>query len=393
MGYRMEEVQAALERIRRKLELSQRQILAYGRDFAQLYRREREERARLAQVHEKLRIILDSMSDAMVATDGRFRIVEYNRAFRELAMLPERLERAVPLPDVLPVEPLLERARELRPRSRRRVLAEWQCNTPKRRCFEVVINRIRSGRQQSGYLFLFRDVTEQKRLEQMKSRFFTFASHELQAPLQGLLGFLHLMYQGLKDRLDAEERRHFEFLIESGENLRLMTEDLLRLSPREGSRSEKKVARLDSILLDALRRVNVDIQALGLNIRKEGAFDAEICGDIEMMVKAFESILKVFTLYCRPEATLWIRGKLTGRRIQLEFFDPDLPVEETDIREMLQGGEATGDRLSHLGLGLALARDVLEWLGGGLSLAEEPFLKMIVTIPVKNHSTGGKKEE
>jgi signal transduction histidine kinase len=333
------------------------------------------------------------MSDAMVATDGRFRIVEYNRAFRELAMLPERLERAVPLPDVLPVEPLLERARELRPRSRRRVLAEWQCNTPKRRCFEVVINRIRSGRQQSGYLFLFRDVTEQKRLEQMKSRFFTFASHELQAPLQGLLGFLHLMYQGLKDRLDAEERRHFEFLIESGENLRLMTEDLLRLSPREGSRSEKKVARLDSILLDALRRVNVDIQALGLNIRKEGAFDAEICGDIEMMVKAFESILKVFTLYCRPEATLWIRGKLTGRRIQLEFFDPDLPVEETDIREMLQGGEATGDRLSHLGLGLALARDVLEWLGGGLSLAEEPFLKMIVTIPVKNHSTGGKKEE
>ena len=70
--------------VHKRLELSQQQMLAYSRDFASIYRKEREKQRKLEQMHQKLRAVVNSISEAMVATDHELNIQDFNQAFKQL---------------------------------------------------------------------------------------------------------------------------------------------------------------------------------------------------------------------------------------------------------------------------------------------------------------------
>ena len=179
--------------------------------------------AAAARWHESL---FDGLPDPMVLLDPDRRVVRHNRAAlrafgrdltgRDLAAVlraPSVLEAA---DAVLAGEPGCE--------------AEFQLPVPVERSFIARVERLDADSADGSTAILaLHDITQVRRIEQMRADFVANASHELRTPLSTLLGFIETLRGPARD--DAEARERFLVIMqEQATRMARLVGDLLSLS-------------------------------------------------------------------------------------------------------------------------------------------------------------------
>lgn len=173
-------------------------------------------------------IVLEQMPDAVVLLDGDGRIVFHNRS-AETFVGRGAIGKLVP--SVLR-EPVLLDALERVRKGGDAEGVEYVRPVPVEQHFQAVITPAEAaGTDGAGTptLLALHDVTDMKRVEQMRVDFIANASHELKTPLASLSGFIETLQGPAKDDADAHER----FLGIMGEQtlrMQRLIEDLLSLS-------------------------------------------------------------------------------------------------------------------------------------------------------------------
>jgi len=157
--------------------------------------------------HQKLSIILDTMSDAMVMTDRNFIIQEYNTAFKRIFPSIGELSENPNLSDFIPLELLNKKVIFIKRNHLDTSHFEF-CTTEKQDTIFSVTFSI--GHQTShhgeSYIFLLHDISELKLIEKLKNNIINFASQEIQNPLSGLLGLIALLNEKIKEAENAIHR-------------------------------------------------------------------------------------------------------------------------------------------------------------------------------------------
>lgn len=138
------------------------------------------------------------------------------------------------------------------------------------------------------------DITERKRVEQMKSDFVSLVSHQLKTPAAELSGYIYNMLSGLTGELTARQREYLEDMQEiNGKNYRLIS-DLLNVS-----RIERGVISLDiksvplkTVVEAALSDYYDRIRRRGLSLELEG-LDQElyVLADRDKTVEAISNVI------------------------------------------------------------------------------------------------------
>ena len=137
-----------------------------------------------AQQRSRLEAALDSSIDAIVALDAEDQISFANSAAQRLLMRPREQVLANSLVWLLPNEAVAEALRKAR--EGRRSEAEW-LDRPNRRQLQVIATPIVGGGDWT-VLAVFRDLTEIRRVEQVRRDFAANVSHELRTPLVDQVG-------------------------------------------------------------------------------------------------------------------------------------------------------------------------------------------------------------
>jgi CheY-like chemotaxis protein/nitrogen-specific signal transduction histidine kinase len=223
---------------------------------------------------------------------------------------------------------------------------------------------------------LLRDAKEQaERANAAKSDFLSRMSHELRTPLNSILGFGRLLEM---DGLSEQQREPVHYILESGRHLlRLINEvlDTTRVEAGEVSIFPEPVA------VGPLLR---DVAAIMAPIAAERDIRVEFAGgDCDWQVSAAPQRLKQVmlnllsnaikynreggevTIECeRADEFLRIAVSDTGRGIAArELSNVFAPFERLDVgRETIEGA----------GLGLAISRQLMEAMGGTLSVRSVP---------------------
>ncbi len=186
--------------------------------------------------HEKAEAmaIVDAMVEGVIATDSRGRIVLANRTARELLGYG-------------PWAPLVDLPLLFRSKAAREAVGEVMAGRALHDREVEVNDRIvlLNGRLliERGVVLVMHDLTEVRRLEQVRRDFVANVSHELKTPLTSISGYAETL---AGPEVDEETRRRFvATILSNAQRMIRLVDDLLDLSRIEGGRWNADLVRAD----------------------------------------------------------------------------------------------------------------------------------------------------
>lgn len=185
----------------------------------------------------KLRAILDSMGDGVIALDSNLDIVLFNQAAARLTGLPpsklagQNYERILPL-----VGEGKERVRKWlagdEPRSERQEWKRLRAQQESRQDLVVNLQAVRIEGDPNGIrvIMTLQDQTREEELEEMKLDFVALAAHELRTPLTAIKGYLDIINEEIGAKIDTEHRTYLRRSMSSANELSRLVNNILNVS-------------------------------------------------------------------------------------------------------------------------------------------------------------------
>ncbi|HUR76844.1 MAG TPA: ATP-binding protein [Acidimicrobiales bacterium] len=238
-------------------------------------------------------------------------------------------------------------------------------------------------------LGLQRRAAELARSNADLEQFAYVASHDLQEPLRKVASFCQLLEQRYGDQLDERAHQYIAFAVDGARRMQLLINDLLTFS-RVGRTSEDFVAvDLAATVTRAWDGLETQVRAAGAELRLDvdpGA--GQVLGAPSLIQMLFANLLGNAVKYRRPDATPVVqvsaRADVSSVRLHVADNGIGIPEEYAEkvfvIFQRLHGR----DEYEGTGIGLALAKKVVEYHGGTIAILPSPLggACLSFTLPV-----------
>ncbi|GAB2873749.1 phosphate regulon sensor histidine kinase PhoR [Pseudoduganella ginsengisoli] len=217
------------------------------------------------------------------------------------------------------------------------------------------------------------DVTETERNEMMRRDFIANASHELRTPLTVIVGFLEI---ALSEELDPATRlAHLKLMMEQGQRMQHLIEDMLTLSRLESVdhplRSERVDVKklLDRVLSDA-RALSAGKHTISLEVN-----GPDISGSPDELHSAFGNLASNAVRYTPAGGEIRLKWQRSSRGAQFVVEDTGIGISPEHISRLTERfyrvDKSRSRETQGTGLGLAIVKHVLLRHGGNLSITSE----------------------
>ena len=195
---------------------------------------------------------------------------------------------------------------------------------PPRRTLQVRARQIDDGRRPLGVIALIEDVSERRRLEEIRRDFVANVSHELKTPM----GALGLLAETLVSEPDPDVAQRLAGRIHN-EAFRVsrIIDDLLDLSRIESEEAPpREPVLVNLVMADAIERVRATADQRGIEIvLHEPSPPVAVLGDRRQLVSAMHALLENAITYSYDNSKVVVTGAV-------QHFNPDLsrPADPTD---------------------------------------------------------------
>jgi signal transduction histidine kinase len=218
-----------------------------------------------------------------------------------------------------------------------------------------------------GVLVVIQDLSEGRRLEANQQRFLANAAHELKTPITTILGASDLLLDGDED--DPGLRHHFLGHINAeARRMQRLSETLLRLARTGFDLREPDLTGVDPN--EVARRVTGRMEPLAesaglrLSVAERGT---RVRADEEWLEQALLVLVSNAVKHSRPGGRVRLRAEGTSVAVE----DEGEGMSEADLRHAFerfyQGEGSSGG----FGLGLPICRELVERMGGKISIESE----------------------
>jgi signal transduction histidine kinase len=225
-----------------------------------------------------------------------------------------------------------------------------------------------------------RDKSRQLELaSRHKSEFLANMSHELRTPLNSVIGFSEVLKTGMVGPLNEKQADYVSDILEAGEHLLALINDVLDLSKVEAGRMELNVSRFDlsTELARAVSTVRERAVRHGIELRVEaGPGLDDFNGDKRKIKQILLNLLSNAVKFTPDGGRIELRAARTDRWVEIAVRDsgPGISAEDqaTLFREFSQVGSDAARKAEGTGLGLALTRRLVELHGDGPAVESAP---------------------
>jgi len=240
---------------------------------------------------------------------------------------------------------------------------------------------------------LARAHSDLQRLDAFKSRFFANVTHELKTPLALILSPLELMIDGEMGELSEPQRATLRSIYLSGARLLRLIGDLLDLSRLEESRLRLRVRPQD--LVRWLRALVAQVSPLTERKRIELRFVAdvevsEVWCDLDRLERVFVNLISNAAKHTPEGGSITISLSEEGEqaRVSVEDTGAGFPQELSERlfeRFFQVDSETAQNRYTQggTGIGLALARELVELHGGSITASSAPGRGATFTVTLR----------
>ncbi len=223
-----------------------------------------------------------------------------------------------------------------------------------------------NGSGERLFMLAFKDISEVRRIDRMRSDFVANASHELRTPLASLRGFIETIQGPAKNDLKAQER-FLGIMFDQTTRMSRLVDDLLSLSRLELKSHIAPDQKVD--LVPLLGHVRDSLLPLAKDVGVEIALHlpegkAEVLGDRDELVQVFENLMENACKYGQEGKSVDVFLKNgPGEPVEVSVVDkgPGIPAEHVPrLTERFYRVSIEDSRSKKgTGLGLAIVKHIL----------------------------------
>ncbi|MGM9924594.1 MAG: two-component system histidine kinase PnpS [Bacillus sp. (in: firmicutes)] len=229
-----------------------------------------------------------------------------------------------------------------------------------------------------GIVLVFHDITELKKLEQMRKDFVANVSHELRTPITSIKGFSETLLDG--DLKDEKTIRDFlTIILNESDRLQTLVQELLELSKIEKSEFRLSITKLDLNSLLSETTTIFEQKAARRNIHfrlKEADKPVIVEGDTYRLKQVFINLISNAINYTQAGGKVEVIVSENDHFASVEVKDTGIGIEQKEIPRIFERFyRVDRDRSRNsggTGLGLAIVKHLVEAHQGQLQVISEP---------------------
>ena len=213
-----------------------------------------------------------------------------------------------------------------------------------------------------------------------KSQFLANMSHELRTPLNAIIGFSQVLQDEYFGKLTDKQAEYVNDVLESGNHLLSLINDILDLSKIEAGKVEPEFSSVGvkDILEGSLSLIKEKVRKHSITLALNLAADVEnltITADERKLKQVMLNLLSNAAKFTPDGGAITLEGKKEGEDLTIAVSDTGIGISPADqariFNEFYQSDEMTKNKPQGTGLGLAISKRIIEMHGGRIGVESE----------------------
>ena len=243
-------------------------------------------------------------------------------------------------------------------------------------------------------IWTLREVTADRQLERLRDAFVRAVSHELRTPLTSISGFLEMLGDE-EDALSTSGRGYLTVLRRSTGRLQRIVEDLLLVAQIEANRLEldpapADLAELAAATVEAALPVAAS-KRVELRLDTNGSLPLE--ADAGRLRQVLDNLVSNALKFTPDGGSVTLSASNGGDRVCVEVADTGIGIPRDEVGQLFsrfyRASSATRRAIPGTGLGLVIARAIVERHGGTISLESREGEGTCVTVTLPTTQVAG----
>ncbi|ACV61964.1 PAS/PAC sensor signal transduction histidine kinase [Desulfofarcimen acetoxidans DSM 771] len=323
----------------------------------------------------RARAILDSMADGVIALDREGKVLLVNPAVEDIFAIENPADQVKNILGIIrnyELEQLLFHALK-RNEPMVKVLKILTSEEP--RVFRVHLTPLRSSDTKTeGIVAVLRDITDRRKLEQMRTEFVANVSHELRTPLTSISGFLETLLDGALEEPEIA-RRFLEHMSDETERLTRLINDLLNLSNIEDRQFVPNFQPVD--MAELIHRVapvyEPRAREKGLTLMVTLSPNLPpVIGDEDLLMQVLTNLIDNAIKYTPAKGKIEIKARASEQEMKVIVTDTGIGIPTESLARIFERfyrvDKARSREMGGTGLGLSIVKHIVERHGGSLEV-------------------------
>jgi signal transduction histidine kinase len=337
-------------------------------------------------------------------TDAGMRIIHLNSVMAELFGSDERGSAMQPVSTVIRDERVIALIRDAsspqaKPETQREALLQLELGG-RQMYYRPKVTRIHDTEGALyGVVTLLQDVTQFKELDRMKSDFIATVSHEFRTPVTSINMSVDILNQGILGPLNDRQKELIDSAKQDCQRLTKLARELLQLSRLESGRLQLRNDELDTV-----RLIHQSIEPLRIQFQEKNvALSADLPVQLSPLVADEQALTSVITnlvtnalKYTDAGGRVIVRAREADGTLRVDVSDTGQGISEENLGKIfdkfVQVKRSADTTPGSVGLGLAIAKEVVEIYGGKIWAESTPgkgstfSFQLPLTQPSKVHA-------
>jgi two-component system phosphate regulon sensor histidine kinase PhoR len=218
-----------------------------------------------------------------------------------------------------------------------------------------------------------------------------FISHELKAPLGGIMNYTYLLEQEKTGTLNERQIKAVKSIDRTTKRLTEMVRHYLNLSRIENGELNplrSRVVVLGDIVLPILDSQDADIKEKAMIVENRIAADTLVHADYNMTHEVFENLISNAVKYGNEGGTITLTADANREFVRFTVRNTGVGIAEQDSKKIFEkfvrvDSSKNGKNSKGTGLGLFVTRHILDAHGCGIDMKSEPgaYVEFVFTLP------------
>ncbi|MFP4697540.1 MAG: ATP-binding protein [Eubacteriales bacterium] len=341
---------------------------------------------KLTQRKTQLEEILSSMINGIVAVDENYKIVFYNKIFTDMTDIEGEIVNKS-IYDVVR-STILFNVLEKSIETSEYMVEEGKLDD---KIIRIYANPIKvKSLKSNGTLLVIQDMTQIKKLENIRKEFVSNVTHELKTPLTSIKGFVDTLKNGaISDEKSAN--RFLDIIDIETERLSILIQDILILSEIESKQNEKNINyyKIEDIVYEVLEILSPKVKNTDIELKSETQHNMPKFKCNKDRIKQLLINLVDNAIKYTEKGSVTLRCKEINKQLIIEVEDTGIGIEKEHIPRLFERfyrvDKGRSRKQGGTGLGLSIVKHIVELYKGVIKVETIVGVgtKFIIKLPYK----------